>query len=375
MPLSTPAFRALRHPECAVLPIGIIMDMPERWARQSSLAQARERRAAQDLSAATAIIFWPSEGLAFVLFFAYNLPAVHSLTRQSFFDRSNAKGQRMKEIHVQTIADAVARLCIQACCDLPADVLAAFAAAKEADPSPAARDILGQLIENAGIARTERMPICQDTGLAVVFADIGQDVHIVGGAFAQAIDAGVRKGYVEGYLRKSSVAEPLFERKNTADNTPAVLHVRIVPGDALRIRVAPKGAGSENKGILKMLVPADGIEGVRKTVLDTVVAAGPSACPPMVVGVGIGGNMELACILAKRAAARDLTSANPDPRYAALEQDLLDMLNRTGIGPQGLGGLTTALAVHVEWAPTHIASLPVAVNINCHAARHAEVVL
>ncbi len=281
----------------------------------------------------------------------------------------------MKEIHVQKITDAVAELAVTACCRLPEDMLEAFARAKEAEPSAAGRDILGQLIENAGIARTENMPICQDTGLAVIFAEVGQDVHIVGGDFTEAVNAGVRKGYVEGYLRKSSVAEPLFERRNTGDNTPAVLHTSIVPGDGIRIRLAPKGAGSENKGVLKMLVPADGIEGVRKTVLDTVTAAGPSACPPMVVGVGIGGNMELACILAKRAAARDLNSVNPDPRYAALEKELLEMLNKTGIGPQGLGGITTALAVHVEWAPTHIASMPVAVNLNCHAARHAEVVL
>ncbi len=281
----------------------------------------------------------------------------------------------MKEIHVQAITDAVAQLAVSACCRLPDDMFAAFAKAKAEEPSAAGRDILGQLIENATIAREENMPICQDTGLAVVFADIGQDVHVVGGDFTEAVNAGVRKGYVEGYLRKSSVAEPLFERKNTGDNTPAVLHVRIVPGDKLTIRLAPKGAGSENKGVLKMLVPADGIEGVRKTVLDTVTAAGPSACPPMVIGVGIGGNMELACILAKRAAARDLNTVNPDPRYAALEKELLEMLNKTGIGPQGLGGITTALAVHVEWAPTHIASMPVAVNINCHAARHAEVVL
>ena len=281
----------------------------------------------------------------------------------------------MKEIHVQSITDAVADLAVSACCRLPGDMLAAFTHAKETEPSAAGRDILGQLIENATIAREENMPICQDTGLAVIFADIGQDVHIVGGDFTEAVNAGVHKGYVGGYLRKSSVAEPLFERRNTGDNTPAVLHTRIVPGDTLRIRLAPKGAGSENKSVLKMLVPADGIEGVRKTVLDAVTAAGPSACPPMVVGVGIGGNMELACILAKRAAARDLNSVNSDPRYAALEQELLTMLNKTGIGPQGLGGITTALAVHVEWAPTHIASMPVAVNINCHAARHAEVVL
>ncbi len=281
----------------------------------------------------------------------------------------------MKEIPASAVTEAVARLCVDACCRLPGDMRAALENARQTEPSPVGRDILGQLLENAQIASSENMPICQDTGLAVIFVDIGQDVHIVGGDFTEAVNAGVRKGYVEGWLRKSSVAEPLFERKNTGDNTPAVLHVRIVPGDTLRLRLAPKGAGSENKGILKMLVPADGIDGVRKTVLDAVQAAGPNACPPMVVGVGLGGNMELACLLAKRACARDLHSVNPDSRYAALEKQLLELVNRTGIGPQGLGGVTTALAVHVEWAPTHIASLPVAVNINCHAARHAEAVL
>ncbi len=200
-------------------------------------------------------------------------------------------------------------------------------------------------------------------------------MHIVGGNFEDAINEGVRRGYVDGYLRKSSVAEPLFERKNTGDNTPAVIHVRIVPGDKIRIRLAPKGAGSENKSVLKMLVPADGIEGVRKVVLDAVETAGPNSCPPMVVGVGIGGNMELACLCAKRAAARDVGTHNEDPRYAAFEDELLEMVNKSGIGPQGLGGETTAVAVNVEWAPTHIASLPCAVNINCHAARHAEAVI
>lgn len=281
----------------------------------------------------------------------------------------------MKEVHVKDISAAVARLCVDACCRLPADVRAAFAERRKSEPSPVGRDILGQLMENADIAADETVPICQDTGLAVVFADVGQDVHIVGGDFTEAVNEGVRRGYVDGYLRKSSVAEPLFERKNTGDNTPAVLHVRLVPGDGLRLRLAPKGAGSENKSVVKMLVPADGIDGVRKVVLDAVLAAGPNSCPPMVVGVGLGGTMELAALCAKRAAARDLATRNPDPRYAAFEDELLELINRTGIGPQGLGGRTTALKVHVEWAPTHIASLPVAVNINCHAARHAEVLL
>ena len=278
----------------------------------------------------------------------------------------------MKEISVEDIACAVADLAVRACCRLPQDMVDGMRKAHEAEPSPVGKNILEQLLENAAIAANDGIPICQDTGLAVVFADVGQDVRIVGGAFEDAVNEGIRRGYVDGYLRKSCVAEPLFERKNTRDNTPAVIHTRLVPGDTLRLRLAPKGAGSENKSVVKMLVPADGIEGVRKVVLDAVLAAGPNSCPPMVVGVGLGGTMEMAAICAKRAAARDLESHNHDPRYAAFEEELLELINKTGIGPQGLGGLTTALKVHVEWAPTHIASLPVAVNINCHAARHAE---
>lgn len=281
----------------------------------------------------------------------------------------------MKEIHVADISAAVARLCVDACCRLPGDVCAALSACRAEEPSPVGRDILEQLIRNAAIASEERVPLCQDTGLAVVFADVGQEVHIVGGGFAEAVNEGVRRGYVDGYLRKSCVAEPLFDRRNTGDNTPAVLHVRLVPGDTLRLRLAPKGAGSENKSVLRMLTPADGIDGVRGVVLEAVLAAGPNACPPMIVGVGIGGTMELAALCAKRAAVRDMGSRNADPRYAAFEDELLEMINRTGIGPQGLGGRTTALSVHVEWAPAHMASLPVAVNINCHAARHAEALL
>ena len=281
----------------------------------------------------------------------------------------------MKEINVEDIARAVADLAVRACCRLPQDMVDGMRRAHEVEPSPVGKNILEQLLENASIAASDGIPICQDTGLAVIFADVGQDVRIVGGAFEDAVNEGVRRGYVDGYLRKSCVAEPLFERKNTRDNTPAVIHTRLVPGDSLRLRLAPKGAGSENKSVVKMLVPADGIEGVRKVVLDAVLAAGPNSCPPIVVGVGLGGTMEMAAICAKRAAARDLESRNHDPRYAAFEEELLELINKTGIGPQGLGGLTTALKVHVEWAPTHIASLPVAVNINCHAARHAEVTL
>ena len=219
----------------------------------------------------------------------------------------------MREIDAATISAAVAKLAVQACCHLPADVRDAFRQRLDKEPSPVGRNILEQLLENADIAARDDIPICQDTGLAVVFAEVGQDVHITGGDFEAAIHEGVRRGYVDGYLRKSCVAEPLFERKNTGDNTPAVIHTRIVPGDGLTLRLAPKGAGSENKSVVKMLVPADGIEGVRKVVLDAVLAAGPNSCPPMVVGVGLGGTMEVAALCAKRAAARDLESRNPIP--------------------------------------------------------------
>ncbi len=281
----------------------------------------------------------------------------------------------MREIEAQAITKAVADLAVKACCILPKDVYDGFKQAREKEPSPVGQAILDQLILNADIARDENMPICQDTGLAVVFVDVGQDVRIVGGDFEQAINEGVRRGYVDGYLRKSCVAEPLYDRQNTKDNTPAIIHTRIVPGDKVKICFAPKGAGSENKSILKMLVPADGIEGVRKVFLEAVNFAGPNSCPPMVIGVGIGGTMEMAAICAKRAAVRDLDTKNPDPRYAKFEEELLELANKTGIGPQGLGGEYTVLKVHVEWYPTHIASLPVAININCNAARHAQVIL
>ena len=281
----------------------------------------------------------------------------------------------MRELQVSTITEAVAQLAKQANCYLPQDVYEAFQKARANEPSPSGQEILGQLLENADIARNEDMPICQDTGLAIVYVDVGQDVHLAGGALDEAIHAGVAKGYVEYYLRKSAVAEPLFDRANTKNNTPAVIHTRIVPGDKVKIKLAPKGAGSENKSALKMMVPADGVAGVKKFVVEVVKAAGSNSCPPMVVGVGLGGTMEMAAICAKRAAARDIESRNIDPRYAALEQELLELINKTGIGPQGLGGRTTALKVNIEWYPTHIASLPVAVNINCHAARHAEIEL
>ena len=281
----------------------------------------------------------------------------------------------MREIPVAEITATVAQLSKEACCYLPKDVYEAFQKAQVAEPSPSGQEIIGQLMENADIARNEDMPICQDTGLAVIFIDVGQDVHFTGGSLEEAIHAGVAKGYVDYYLRKSSVSDPLFDRKNTKDNTPAVIHTRIVLGDKVKIKLAPKGAGSENKSAVKMLVPADGVAGVKKFVVDTVKTAGANSCPPMVVGVGIGGTMEMAAICSKRAAARDVVSRSADARYATLEEELLTLINKTGIGPQGLGGLTTALKVNIEWYPTHIASLPVAVTINCHAARHAEVEL
>ena len=281
----------------------------------------------------------------------------------------------MKEIHVTAITEAVAGLAVEACCRLPEDMVEAMRAARAQEPSPVGRNILDQLLENAAIAARETMPICQDTGLAVVFAEVGQDVRIVGGGFEDAVNEGVRRGYVDGYLRKSCVAEPLFERRNTRDNTPAVLHTRIVPGDHLRLRLAPKGAGSENKSVLKMLVPADGIEGVRRVVLDAVLAAGPNSCPPLVVGVGLGGTADLVMKLAKDAIARPVGQRNPDPMLAEMEEELEEAINATGRGPMGLGGDVSCLAVHIESAYTHITQNPVAVNTQCWPARRARAVI
>ena len=281
----------------------------------------------------------------------------------------------MREMQYQYIVEAVAKLAIEACCVQTNDIKEAFAKAQNTEQSPLGKNIINTLIENGKIAQTNMMPICQDTGMLVVFVNVGQDAHIVGGYIEDAINEGVKKGYTEGYLRKSVVAEPLFERKNTTNNAPAVIHTRIVPGDKVHIQVAPKGFGSENKSILKMLVPADGIQGVKNVFLEAVKLAGPNACPPMVIGVGIGGTMEKAALLAKKAAVREVDSKNPDERYAKLEEELLEMANATGVGPQGLGGTTTAFKVNVEWYPTHIAGLPVAININCHAARHADIEL
>ena len=278
----------------------------------------------------------------------------------------------MRIINVKDIREVVARLCKQACYVVTPDLKAAFTKAQSSESSSLGKDILGKILQNAKLAEEGVAPICQDTGMTVVFVQIGQDVHIEGGYIEDAINEGIAEGYTEGYLRKSVVAEPLFERKNTTNNTPAVIHTRIVPGDKLKIKVAPKGFGSENKSVLKMLVPADGIEGVKKVFLEAVKYAGPNACPPLTIGVGIGGTMDKAALLAKEAAVRSVDSKNSDPRYAKLEDELLELACKTGVGPQGLGGDTTAVKVNVEWYPTHIAGLPVAININCHAARHAD---
>ncbi len=281
----------------------------------------------------------------------------------------------MRTIEAGSITQAVAKLAIDANYYLTNDVYHALVTGQEREESPLGKEIIGQLVKNACIARDEQRPICQDTGMSVVFAEVGQDVHIVGGDLTAAINAGIAKGYSEGYLRKSVVAEPLFNRQNTQDNTPAVLHTTIVPGDKLKITLSPKGFGSENMSALKMFKPSDGIQAVRKFVVDTVFQAGSNPCPPIVVGVGIGGTMEKAALLAKQALLRPLDQRNSQEEYAKFEQELLELVNQTGVGPQGLGGIVTALAVNVEYYPTHIAGLPVAVNINCHATRHAEIEL
>lgn len=281
----------------------------------------------------------------------------------------------MHNIDVADITASVAKMATDANYYLSKDVFQALEDHEKTERSPLGKEILGKLIQNACIARDEQMPICQDTGMAVFIVELGQDVHIVGGSLTDAVNAGVAKGYTEGYLRKSVVNDPLFDRKNTQDNTPAIIHIELVPGDKLKIMLSPKGFGSENKSALKMLVPADGIAGVKKFIIDTVANAGSNPCPPMIVGVGIGGTMEKAAYLSKKALFRPITQRNSDERYAKLEQELMELIHNIGLGPQGLGGDTTALAVNVEYFPTHIAGLPVAVNISCHATRHAEVVL
>ncbi len=280
----------------------------------------------------------------------------------------------MKTIHSEQIADCVARLCIEACTVLPAQVRRLLTEARQSEPYTPAQESLALICENCKIAEQSQLPICQDTGLTVVFCEVGQDVHIVGGTLEDAVNRGVRKGYADGFLRMSVVADPL-NRKNTGDNTPAALHVRLVQGDRLKLTVSPKGFGSENMSRLKMLTPADGIRGIKEFVLDTVKIAGANPCPPVILGVGIGGTFEQVALLAKEALVELREGDHPDPAADALEKELLRLINQTGIGPQGYGGLTTALAVRIKTAPTHIAGLPVAVNVGCHATRRATAYL
>lgn len=279
----------------------------------------------------------------------------------------------MREIDVHIITEEIARLVQEACVDLPHDVLESLEQCLTNEPFAMAKETLQVIVDNAKLARKMRLPICQDTGMAVVLLEIGQDVHFVGGDLYAAIHQGVAQGYRDGYLRQSIVSDPLFSRINTKDNTPATIHVTIVPGNQVEITVAPKGFGSENMSRICMLKPSDGVDGVKKFVLETVKKAGANACPPMVIGVGIGGNFETVAFGAKKAMLKSLKEHHQDERYAALENELLEAINQLGIGPAGFGGKTTALALHIESLPTHIAGMPVAVAICCHVARHKKV--
>lgn len=280
----------------------------------------------------------------------------------------------MKEITVEKIINTVSQMCIDANCILNDDVYKAISASIETEKSPISKKILNDLIDNAKIARQKQMPICQDTGMAVIFVEIGQDVHIKDGLLTDAINEGVRRGYTQGYLRKSVVSDPL-ERINTNDNTPAIIHYDIVEGDNLKIIVAPKGFGSENMSRVYMLKPSDGIEGIKKAILKTVDEAGSNPCPPMIIGVGIGGNFEYVTLLAKKALLRTVGEHSKKPHIQQLEKELLTDINKLGIGAQGFGGTTTALDINIETYPTHIAGLPLAINISCHVTRHIEKIL
>ena len=279
----------------------------------------------------------------------------------------------MREIHVDRIIKSVRDLCITANTELGDDVLNAFHRALETEESPVGKDILKQLIENARVARSGQIPMCQDTGLAVVYLEVGQDIHVVGGSLTDAVNEGVRQGYREGYLRKS-LCDPVT-RKNTGDNTPAMIHYDIVPGDSFKIIVAPKGGGGEMMSKVVMFTPSDGLEGVKRFVVNLVKESGGKPCPPTIVGVGMGGTFEKTALLAKKALLRPVGSRNPNPQLDSLEKEWLDEINRLGIGPQGLGGRTTSLAVHINTMPGHIASIPVAVNLQCHSSRHKEIEL
>lgn len=280
----------------------------------------------------------------------------------------------MRELEVSAITDTVERLCIEANTCLPGDVRCALETCRAAEDGDIARGILDQIIENYHIAQEEAVPICQDTGVACVFLEIGQDVHLTGGDLTEAVNEGVRRGYDRGYLRKSVVADPV-RRGNTGDNTPAMLYTEIVPGRQVKITVAPKGFGSENMSAIRMFKPSAGLQGIKDFILETVENAGPNPCPPMVVGVGIGGTFDKAALLAKKALLRPLDEANPDPFYAELEKEMLDKVNALGIGPQGFGGRTTAIGLNIETMATHIAGMPCAININCHVTRHKTEVL
>ncbi len=279
----------------------------------------------------------------------------------------------VREVDVAEITEAVRRLCIEANTELDPDLLDAYARARDNEESPLGRDILGKMLENAAIARQEKLPACQDTGMALVFLDLGQDVHLVGGDLTRAVDEGVRRGYAQGRFRASTL-DPVT-RKNPGDNTPAVLHLRLAPGRDIGLTVMPKGFGGENFSRVRLFPPAAGLEGVRRFVVETVDLAGSRPCPPVIVGVGLGGTLELAALTAKRSLLRPMGRRNPDPDLAALEMELLKAVNRLGIGPQGLGGRTTALDVRVDATPTHIGSLPVAVNLQCHCHRQASATL
>ncbi len=277
----------------------------------------------------------------------------------------------MREVNVKEISDAVRELCIKSNTELGGAEVEYIKKMMDVEESPTGKEILSMLLENARIACDEQIAICQDTGFAVVFIDLGQDVHLVGGDLNEAVADGVRRGYGDGYLRKSILGDPI-KRVNTGDNTPPVIHLTLVPGEKVKIVVAPKGGGSENMSAVRMLKPSDGIDGVKNFVVETVDKAGGNPCPPIVVGVGIGGTFEKCAYLAKKALLRPLGERHPDPFYADVEEELLRRVNNTGVGPQGLGGRVTALDVHVEVHPCHIASLPAAVNLNCHATRHGE---
>lgn len=281
----------------------------------------------------------------------------------------------MREIDVRTLIPKIRELCIEATTVLPDDVLQALEQAHDRERNSLAQSVLATCIGNHRIAALEHLPLCQDTGVAVFFLEIGQDVHFVGGDLYTAIQEGVRQGYRDGYLRKSMVADPVIVRKNTGDNTPAIIHTAIVPGDRFAITLAPKGGGAENMSAIRMLTPAAGLDGVTEFVVETVRNAGGNPCPPVIVGVGIGGDFELAAILSKKALLRPLDEPNPDPTWNQLEQTWLERINELDVGPQGLGGDTTALAVHILHHPCHLASLPVAVNLQCHAARHKRIIL